>query len=113
MTRQIVFALLAAAVVLGTLPTAEARQYNQRPFLDPGGHSKIMTTVAKAKAFQGREFGPGSSGSSDSGDSTPACGQERNGVIVDRRADGQIVIAVTRDIVNAGGNVEIGRDCRR
>jgi hypothetical protein len=110
MTRQIAFALLAAAVVLGTLPTAEARQYNQRPFLDPGGHSKIMTTIAKAKAFRGREFGPDGS---DSGDSTPACGQERNGVIVDRRADGQSVIVVTRDIVNTGGNVEIGRECRR
>ena len=107
MTRQLAFALLAACVVLGTLPTAEARQYNQRPFLDPGGHSKIMTTVAKAKAFRGREFGP------DSSEGTPACGQERNGVIVDRRADGQSVIVVTRDIVNTGGNVEIGRDCNR
>jgi hypothetical protein len=108
MTRQIALVLIAAGLVLGTLPTAQAKQYNQRPFPDSGGNSKIMSTIAKAKAARGQDIG------SDDDGGTPPCGVERDGVIVDRRADGQSVIVLTRDVVATGGaDVNIGRDCNR
>jgi len=108
MTRQIAFALSAACLLLGTLPTAEAQQYNQRPFVETGGHAIIMSTMARAKAIKGQDVG------SDKKNGTPSCGEERDGVIIDRRANGQSVIVVTRDIVvTDGSDVQIGRDCNR
>lgn len=108
MIRKIAFALSTACVVLGTLPSAEAQQYNRRPFVETGGHAVIMSTIARAKAIQGQQTG------SDEKSGTPTCGEERDGVIIDRRANGQSVIVVTRDIVvTDGSDVQIGRDCNR
>ena len=108
MTRQFALAVIAAGIVLGTLPGAQAAQYNQRPFIDPAGHSKIMTTIAKMQAFKAQDR------KQSDDDKAPRCGEERNGFVIDRRANGEVVIVATRDVIATGGaDVEIGRECRR
>jgi hypothetical protein len=107
MTRQIASALLAACIVAGTLPLAEAAQYNQRPFIDSGGHAMIMSTIARSQALKAKEV------ESEESEGTPRCGEDRDGVIIDRRANGQSVVVVTKNIVvTDGSDVEIGRECR-
>ncbi|MGI9511173.1 MAG: hypothetical protein ACR2QJ_17685 [Geminicoccaceae bacterium] len=81
---------------------AEAGQYNQPRHLKVGSKAKISRVIAKSKTL-------GDSVSSSSG--TPKCGEERDGVIIDRGVGKEKIVVVTKDIINNGGNVEIGREC--
>lgn len=81
---------------------AEAGQYNQPQHLKVGSKAKISRVIAKSKTLTGQ------SGTSSK---TPGCGEERDGVIIDRGLGKEKIVVVTRDIINNGGNVEIGRDC--
>lgn len=92
----IIAALLSAQV-------AEAGQYNQPRHLKVGSQAKVSRVIAKSKTLA-------SVAKNDSSE-TPGCGQERDGVIVDRGVGKEKIVVVTKDIVNTGGNVEIGREC--
>ncbi|MDH3662790.1 MAG: hypothetical protein OEU92_22635 [Alphaproteobacteria bacterium] len=83
---------------------AQADQYNQPRHMKVGSKAKISRVIAKSKTLQG-QTGGNSSG-------TPACGEERDGVIIDRGVGKEKIVVVTKDIINTGGNVEIGRDCK-
>lgn len=82
---------------------AQAGDYNKPRHLNVGSHAKISRVLAKSRAMAG------SAGETQSGQ--PACGQERDGVIIDRGIGKEKIVVVTKDIVNNGGTVEIGRDC--
>lgn len=80
---------------------AEAGQYNQPRHLKVGSQAKISRVIAKSKTLD----------SSKSSSGTPGCGEERDGVIIDRGVGDEKIVVVTKDIINNGGNVEIGREC--
>lgn len=90
--------------VLLSTSFAEAEQYNQPRHLKVGSKAKISRVIAKSRTLQGQ--GNGSSSE------TPGCGEERDGVIIDRGVGKEKIVVVTKDIINNGGNVEIGRDCK-
>ena len=80
---------------------AEAGQYNQPRHLKVGSQAKVSRVIAKSKTLD----------SSKSSSETPECGKERDGVIIDRGIGDEKIVVVTKDIINTGGNVEIGREC--
>jgi hypothetical protein len=82
---------------------AEAGQYNQPRHLKVGSQAKVSRVIAKSKTLTNQA----KSNTSE----TPGCGEDRNGVIVDRGIGDEKIVVVTKDIINTGGNVEIGRDC--
>ena len=87
-----------------TLSQAQAEGFNQPRHLKVDGQAKVSRVIAKSRviARQAKE--------NASGD--PTCGAaDENGVIIDRNLRGETVIVATKDIVNTGGNVEIGREC--
>lgn len=94
-------ALLITAFVTSSF--AEAGQYNQPKHLKVGSQAKISRVIAKSKTLTGQ--------SRKNQSETPGCGEERDGVIIDRGVGKEKIVVVTKDIVNTGGNVEIGRDC--
>ncbi len=83
---------------------AEAGQYNQPRHLKVDSKAKVSRVIAKSKTLTSKA-GKNSS-------ETPGCGEERDGVIIDRGVGKEKIVVVTKDIVNTGGNVEIGRDCK-
>lgn len=93
-------ALLATQVAA---PIAEAGQYNQPRHLKVGSQAKISRVIAKSKTL--------TSQSKKNKSKTPGCGEERDGVIVDRGIGKETILVVTKDIINNGGDVEIGREC--
>jgi hypothetical protein len=101
--------MLKQTVITGLILTAmafaqvQAEPFNQPRHLKVDGQAKVSRVIAKSRviARQAKE--------NDSG--KPTCGADNNGVIVDRNLRGESVVVVTKDIVNTGGNVEIGRDC--
>lgn len=93
--------LLIAAFLSTSL--AEAGQYNKPRHLKVGSQAKISRVIAKSKTLQSET----KNRSSD----VAGCGEERNGVIIDRGVGNEKIVVVTKDIINTGGNVEIGRDC--
>lgn len=82
---------------------AEADQYNQPRHLKVGSKAKISRVIAKSRTISAQN--------KTSGSETPGCGEERDGVIIDRGVGKEKIVVVTKDIINTGGNVEIGRDC--
>jgi hypothetical protein len=97
--------LIAFAMLCNAATPGQAQQYNQPRHLDVGSQAKIGTTIVRARTLR-------NSIRDDAERGTPRCGEERDGVIVNRRPGGEKVIVVTKDIVNTGGNVEIGASCR-
>ena len=93
--------LLITAFVATSM--AEAGQYNQPRHLKVGSQAKVSRVIAKSKTLNAQ--------SKKSSSETPGCGEERNGVIIDRGIGDEKIVVVTKDIINTGGNVEIGRDC--
>lgn len=86
-----------------TTSFAEAGQYNQPRHLKVGSQAKISRVIAKSRTLSAQ------SKKNDGG--VPGCGEERDGVIIDRGVGKEKIVVVTKDIINNGGNVEIGRDC--
>ena len=82
---------------------ADAGQYNQPRHLKVDSQAKVSRVIAKSRTLRGQ------SKSNSSG--LPGCGEERDGVIIDRGVGKEKIVVVTEDIINTGGNVEIGRDC--
>ncbi len=98
---------LTVTVIAATLfatSFAEAGQYNQPQHLKVGSQAKVSRVIAKSRTVTATKKSDGSG--------TPACGEERDGVIVDRGVGKEKIVVVTKDIVNTGGNVEIGRECK-
>ena len=83
---------------------AEAGQYNQPRHLHVGSQAKVSRVIAKSKTLRDQ--------AKKNTSKTPGCGEERDGVIIDRGIGKEKIVVVTKDIVNTGGNVEIGRDCK-
>lgn len=94
----------ALIAVFLTASFAEAGQYNQPRHLKVGSKAKISRVIAKSKTLTGQ--------ASKNSSGTPGCGEERDGVIIDRGVGKEKIVVVTKDIINNGGNVEIGRDCK-
>lgn len=95
---------LALAIVLAMSSLAHAGQYNVRGGIDARNAVKrnsalVQAQTLRAKGVQSNLFGQ------------PLCGEERNGVTVVRRPDGETVI-VANKISNFGGNIRIDPDCR-
>ena len=93
----------AAAILISMSAQAGAAEYNKRPFLDAGSQARVMNAIAKSQAIKGKDFDE---------DSERRCGEERDGVIVDRQPGNQKTIVVTEDIFNFGGSTVIESDCR-
>ena len=83
---------------------AEAGQYNQPRHLKVGSQAKVSRVIAKSKTLTNQ--------AKKNTSETPGCGEARNGVIIDRGIGDEKIVVVTKDIINTGGNVEIGRDCK-
>ncbi|MEM7042224.1 MAG: hypothetical protein AAF543_05385 [Pseudomonadota bacterium] len=86
-----------------TASLAEADQYNQPRHLKVDSKAKISRVIAKSRTLRGA--------TTDNKSGLPGCGEERDGVIIDRGVGKEKIVVVTKDIINNGGNVEIGRDC--
>ena len=98
--QTVVTGLILAAFAFSQ---AQAEGFNQPRHLKVDGQAKVSRVIAKSRVIA-RQAEENASGN-------PTCGANNNGVIVDRNLRGESVVVVTKDIVNTGGNVEIGREC--
>jgi hypothetical protein len=96
---------LAVLAVLAFATVAQADQYNARGGIDVSNATKRNSALVQAQIFKAK--GP----KANSPFGQRACGEERDGVTVVRRPDGEVVILADR-INNFGGNIRIDPDCR-
>lgn len=99
---------LALGVAVGLHEPTAAKDYNKRPFLPPSGQAKVNNARASVFATQAEIERK----SKEAGEQGQLCRDEETGVIVDRRNPRRETIIATQDIVNLGGQLELGANCR-
>jgi hypothetical protein len=92
--------ILTAISVIGILAngvTVSAKEYNQRPHLDPGSQAKVNSVIASGRADKTSKFG-------ENGRITnKGCGNLNIGQNNLSKRPAREIIIVARDIINVGG----------
>jgi len=108
MLKHILGVGLALGVALGPCAPIAAKEYNKRPFLPPSGQVKVNNTKAKLFVLEAEIDRK----KKRANERARICRDERSGVAIDRSNPRREVIIATKDIVNLGGRLELGANCR-
>ena len=89
---------VALGLMIGSLNGATAKEYNQRPHLDPGSQSKVNSVIAngyRMRGTAGKKFGR---------ITNQGCGGLTVGAVGDSARPPREIIIVARDIINVNTN---------
>jgi hypothetical protein len=105
-------------LVVATGGPAGAAEFNKRPHLPPSAQAKINNTRARIFALEHELAARSKKIEKKSGKQGVVrvdglCLDPRTGVVVDRTNPRSERIVALKDIVNLGGQLEIGAGCRR
>ncbi|MGH6887557.1 MAG: hypothetical protein ACREGK_15940 [Geminicoccales bacterium] len=113
MNRRIYTIGTMLVLAFAGISSADAKDYNKRPFAPPSAQAKInnvkakIFVILKQTSDQGKEAEK--QGQAGAGD---ICFDSETGVAVDRSNPRQDVIVATKDIINLGGQLDLGASCR-
>ena len=93
-----ILTVLTIGAMLGSLSGVSAKEYNQRPHLDPGSQSKVNSVIAsnrKKEVFDSSRFGR---------ITNDGCGDLNIGTVSDSKRPPREIIIVAREIINVNRN---------
>lgn len=88
---------ISAIVLLANGAAVSAKEYNQRPHLDPGSQSKVNSVIASGRADKTSKFGQ------NGRITNKGCGNLNIGQNNLSKRPTREIIIVARDIINVGG----------
>ena len=98
MKTMVAFTAIALGLMAGSLNGASAKEFNQRPHLDPGSQAKVNSVIAGG--WRKRSAGPKNFGRI----TNEGCGGLTVGDSSDSKRPPREVIIVVREIINISKN---------
>ena len=113
MSRRIHAIGIVTGLALAGFSPVDAKEYNKRPFAPPSAQAKINNVKAKIFVIQKEVADQGEEAEKQGQVAADGiCFDSETGVAVDRSDPRQDVIVATKDIINLGGQLELGSSCR-
>jgi hypothetical protein len=113
MSRRICTVGIMLGLAVVAFSSADAKEYNKRPFAPPSAQAKINNVKAQIFVIQ-KQTGDQAKEAEKQGEAAAngICFDSETGVAVDRSNPRQDVIVATKDIINLGGRLDLGASCR-
>jgi hypothetical protein len=112
MSRRIYAVGIMMGLALAGISAVDAKEYNKRPFAPPSAQAKINNVKAQIFVIQKQVADQGEEAEKRGESVGGICFDEQTGVAVDRSNPRQNVIVATKDIINLGGQLDLGSSCR-
>ena len=112
MSRRIFAIGIMMGLAIAVFSPVDAKEYNKRPFAPPSAQAKINNVKAQIFVIQKQVSDQGEAAEKQGESVGGICFDEQTGVAVDRSNPRQNVIVATKDIINLGGQVDLGSSCR-
>jgi hypothetical protein len=112
MSRRTYAVGIMMGLAIAAFSPVDAKEYNKRPFAPPSAQAKINNVKAQIFVIQKQVTDQGAEAEKQGNAAGGICFDEQTGVAVDRSNPRQNVIVATKDIINLGGQLDLGSSCR-